>query len=216
VTYRETAILWDPAKSAASSKQRVAYVVAHELAHQVMPFPTTTTTTNSNNNSNNDNNIKTTLPKLCQLTPLLFSFLISPSIHNQTQPSNPLTFLFLVLVCFSSSPPSPTNTMGLFQWFGNLTTMAWWDNLWLNEGFATFVGTMAVHELFPEWDMFTQFVTDDWALAMDLDSMRSSHPIQVEVFSADQVSEIFGELSWVVRMIHKLFNQFSFLMNNER
>ena len=39
---------------------------------------------------------------------------------------------------------------------GNLTTMAWWDNLWLNEGFATFVGTMAVNELFPEWDMFTQ------------------------------------------------------------
>jgi aminopeptidase N len=42
------------------------------------------------------------------------------------------------------------------QWFGNYTTMAWWDNLWLNEGFATFVGTMAVHHLFPEWDMFTQ------------------------------------------------------------
>jgi aminopeptidase 2 len=74
-----------------------------------------------------------------------------------------------------------------------MTTMQWWDNLWLNEGFATFVGTMAVHELFPEWDMFTQFVTDDWALALDLDSMKSSHPIQVEVFSADQVSEIFGK-----------------------
>jgi len=44
------------------------------------------------------------------------------------------------------------------QWFGNYTTMAWWDNLWLNEGFATFVGTMAVHHLFPEWDMFTQVV----------------------------------------------------------
>ena len=53
--------------------------------------------------------------------------------------------------------------------------MQWWDNLWLNEGFATFIGTMAVDHLFPEWVVWTQFVKDDWAGALSLDGKISTY-----------------------------------------
>ena len=59
--------------------------------------------------------------------------------------------------------------MSVVRWFGNLTTMQWWDNVRLNEGFATLIGTMAVDHLFPEWVVWTQFVKDDWAGALSLD-----------------------------------------------
>jgi aminopeptidase 2 len=74
------------------------------------------------------------------------------------------------------------------QWFGNLVTMEWWSDLWLNEGFATFVGWMAVDHLYPEWDVWTQFVIGDLANGLSLDSLRSSHPIQVDVKSPHEVS----------------------------
>ena len=77
----------------------------------------------------------------------------------------------------------------------------------MNEGFATFIGTMAVDHLFPDWVVWTQFVKDDWAGALQLDGMASSHPIQVEVFSADEVSEIFDAISYykgasVIRQVY--------------
>ncbi|CAG8486022.1 10361_t:CDS:10 [Ambispora leptoticha] len=75
ITFRTVAICFDPKASDARYKQHIAYVVAHELAH---------------------------------------------------------------------------------QWFGNLFTMEWWDHLWLNEGFATCVGYLAIDEIFPEWDIWAQ------------------------------------------------------------
>ncbi|CAN0180135.1 unnamed protein product, partial [Hapterophycus canaliculatus] len=67
------------------------------------------------------------------------------------------------------------------QWFGNLVTMQWWDDLWLNEGFASWMQTWAADALFPEWGMWEQFVVTDQQAALRLDSLRSSHPIQVGV-----------------------------------
>jgi aminopeptidase N len=44
------------------------------------------------------------------------------------------------------------------QWFGNLVTMDWWNELWLNEGFATWVGWLAVDHFYPDWNVWSQFV----------------------------------------------------------
>ncbi|PVU93111.1 hypothetical protein BB561_003451 [Smittium simulii] len=82
------------------------------------------------------------------------------------------------------------------QWFGNLVTMEWWNELWLNEGFATWVGNLAVNHLFPEWQIWTQFLIDEYARALSLDSMRSSHPIMVPVRHSSEISQIFDNISY--------------------
>lgn len=125
VTYRTIYLLFDETSSAAKSKERVAYVVGHELAH---------------------------------------------------------------------------------QWFGNLVTMEWWEHLWLNEGFATYVGWLAVDHLHPEWEVWTQFVTDDLQRGLTLDAMKSSHPIEVQVRSPAEITQIFDAISYskgasVIRML---------------
>ncbi|CAD7929790.1 unnamed protein product [Amoebophrya sp. A25] len=93
------------------------------------------------------------------------------------------------------------------QWFGNLVTMEWWNDLWLNEGFANFMQTFSADALFPEWRIWESFVADDQAAALRLDSLRSSHPIQVPIPKAEQVDEIFDAISYckggsVCRMIY--------------
>ncbi|KAL8660145.1 MAG: hypothetical protein Q9226_000051 [Calogaya cf. arnoldii] len=125
VTYRTTAILFDEQHSAARYKNRVAYVVAHELAH---------------------------------------------------------------------------------QWFGNLVTMDWWSELWLNEGFATWVGWLAIDHLYPEFEVWSQFVTEAVQTAQQLDSLRASHPIEVPVKDAMEIDQIFDSISYlkgssVIRML---------------
>ncbi|KAK6461119.1 arginine/alanine aminopeptidase [Scheffersomyces coipomensis] len=116
ITYRSTALLYSETKSDPSYKQKVAYVVAHELAH---------------------------------------------------------------------------------QWFGNLVTMKWWDELWLNEGFATWVGYSAVDYLFPEWDIFSGFVSESLQQALTLDGLRNSHPIEVPVIDALDIDQVFDAISYL-------------------
>lgn len=57
--------------------------------------------------------------------------------------------------------------------------MDWWSELWLNEGFATWVGWLAVDHLYPEFEVWCQFVTEAVQTAQQLDSLRASHPIEV-------------------------------------
>ncbi len=126
VTYRETALLLDPAQTSLANKQRVAEVVAHELAH---------------------------------------------------------------------------------QWFGNLVTMAWWSDLWLNEGFATWVASLAMDKLFPEWEIWTSFIQEEFSQALEMDSLANTHPIQVEVDDPRSLDEIFDAISYakgasVLNMLH--------------
>ncbi|KAF9928204.1 hypothetical protein FBU30_002547 [Linnemannia zychae] len=92
------------------------------------------------------------------------------------------------------------------QWFGNLVTMEWWDHLWLNEGFATWVGTLAVDHLFPKWDTWSNFVVNEYQQGLSLDSLRSSHPIEVPVSDPHEIHQIFDAISYskgasVIRML---------------
>lgn len=102
------------------------------------------------------------------------------------------------------------------QWFGNLVTMEWWEDLWLNEGFATWMETGVTHELYPSWSMWEQFITDMQGRALSLDALRSSHPIQVPIKRAEEVEQVFDAISYckggsVVRMVHAVVGQDAFL-----
>lgn len=115
ITYRETAMLFEKGISTSSSQQRVATVVAHELAH---------------------------------------------------------------------------------QWFGNLVTPSWWTDLWLNEGFASYVEYIGMNSVEPEWKVLEQFVIHELQNVFTLDALASSHPISIEVGHPDEISEIFDRISY--------------------
>ncbi len=82
------------------------------------------------------------------------------------------------------------------QWFGNLVTMQWWDDIWLNESFATFMSYKAVHALYPEWDVPLQYFEDTIADALSADQLESTHPINVHVKTPGDVDEIFDQISY--------------------
>ena len=125
ITFRETILLYDPKTSSTRTKQFIAEVISHEIAH---------------------------------------------------------------------------------MWFGNLVTMKWWNDLWLNESFATFMATKFVDKFYPEWDLWDQFVEDAMNVAMGLDSLKTTHPIDVKVNSPAEIREIFDAISYdkggcVLRML---------------
>lgn len=102
------------------------------------------------------------------------------------------------------------------QWFGNLVTMDFWDGLWLNEGFATWMSWYSCDKFYPEWKVWESYVTDTLQGALGLDSLRSSHPIEVPVKRADEVNQIFDAISYskgscVLRMISKYIGEDKFM-----
>ncbi|KAJ8915223.1 hypothetical protein NQ315_015446 [Exocentrus adspersus] len=134
VTYRETTLLYTNTTHSTANKQRVATVVAHELAH---------------------------------------------------------------------------------SWFGNLVTMDWWNDLWLNEGFASYIefkGTLAAE---PTWGMLDQFLVSDLHPVLSLDATLSSHPIVQTVLTPDQITEIFDTISYnkgasILRMLENTVGEDNF------
>ncbi|KAG0651145.1 Aminopeptidase 2 [Hyphodiscus hymeniophilus] len=102
------------------------------------------------------------------------------------------------------------------QWFGNLVTMDFWDGLWLNEGFATWMSWYSCNTFYPEWKVWESYVTDTLQSALSLDSLRSSHPVEVPVKRADEVNQIFDAISYskgscVLRMISKYVGEDVFM-----
>lgn len=82
------------------------------------------------------------------------------------------------------------------QWFGNLVTMRWWTDLWLNEGFASWIEYLAVDKLFPDWQMWTQFAVDEQQSALKLDALDNTHPIEVQINHPDEIHSIFDAISY--------------------
>ncbi len=82
------------------------------------------------------------------------------------------------------------------QWFGDLVTMKWWDDLWLNESFATFMAGKAVESVFPNWEYGLQDQVSNLSTAFGADQYISTHPINAKVRNPGQINEIFDEISY--------------------
>src|SRR6266853_2744009 len=124
ITYYEAALLFDPKKSSASTRQRIYEVVAHETAH---------------------------------------------------------------------------------QWFGDLVTMAWWDNLWLNEGFASWMGSKCTAHFNPDWEVWlARNIQRDPArrtgiakeVAMEGDARSTTHAIQQPVANESDANSAFDDITY--------------------
>ncbi|XP_043095047.1 leucyl-cystinyl aminopeptidase isoform X2 [Puntigrus tetrazona] len=81
------------------------------------------------------------------------------------------------------------------QWFGNLVTMRWWNDLWLNEGFATYMQYMSIQNVFPGLDIDTEFLNVRFK-ALAKDALNSSHPVSTVVSNPEQVEEMFDSVSY--------------------
>lgn len=77
------------------------------------------------------------------------------------------------------------------QWFGNLVTMRWWDNLWLNESFANMMEYAAVDHMFPEWHVWDSFVAAEGLSALRRDAIHGVQAVQTAVHHPDEISTLF-------------------------
>ncbi|XP_059495248.1 alanyl (membrane) aminopeptidase b, tandem duplicate 1 [Stegostoma tigrinum] len=134
ITYRETALLYDPKLSSAGNKERVVKVIAHELAH---------------------------------------------------------------------------------QWFGNLVTIKWWNDLWLNEGFASYVEYLGANKAEPQWGVKDLIVLNEVYRVFAIDALASSHPLsseETEINTPAEINELFDAISYskatsVLRMLSNFLSE---------
>tara|TARA_Y100000590_G_scaffold396873_1_gene477959 strand:- start:29596 stop:32163 length:2568 start_codon:yes stop_codon:yes gene_type:complete len=134
ITYREPALLFDSSNSSSSTRQLVAEIIAHEMAH---------------------------------------------------------------------------------MWFGDLVTMHWWNDLWLNESFASWMGDKTIDSIYPEWQKWTQFLAADTGHALRLDGLLNSHPIEQEVQNPNEIGQLFDAISYskgasIIRMLENFLGEDTF------
>ncbi|HKT21002.1 MAG TPA: M1 family metallopeptidase, partial [Nitrososphaerales archaeon] len=101
------------------------------------------------------------------------------------------------------------------QWFGDLVTMKWWDDLWLNESFATFMGYKMTGRLRPEWDMASVFLRDETFTAFNLDAVKTTHAVQAHVDKVEDAMHNFDAISYnkgasVLRMLESYVGEENF------
>ncbi|XP_051918007.1 aminopeptidase Ey-like isoform X2 [Hippocampus zosterae] len=106
------------------------------------------------------------------------------------------------------------------MWFGNLVTLRWWNDLWLNEGFASYVEYLGAHEAEPEWNVKDLIVLNDVHRVFAIDALASSHPLsskEEDIQKPAQISELFDAISYskgasVLRMLSDFLSEGVFKM----
>jgi len=101
------------------------------------------------------------------------------------------------------------------QWFGDLVTMKWWDDVWLNESFATFMEAKVLDRLHPEWDTWREFLRADTFRSLNADALSETHPIQARVKTVEEIGSIFDAISYgkgasVLRMLETYVGERAF------
>ncbi|XP_070828039.1 aminopeptidase N-like [Chaetodon trifascialis] len=101
------------------------------------------------------------------------------------------------------------------MWFGNLVTLRWWNEVWLNEGFASYVAYLGAHHAEPEWNVTDLIVLDDIHRVFAVDALTSSHPLssaEDSIILPDQITEQFDAISYskgaaVLRMLSDFLSE---------
>jgi tricorn protease interacting factor F2/3 len=103
------------------------------------------------------------------------------------------------------------------QWFGNLVTMAWWDDIWLNESFATFLEAKITDRIAPEYDAYCDLILHPWGMrgALDGDTLETTHPVRTAVKRPEEIGQVTDEITYgkgasVLRMLDAYLGETDF------